>query len=108
MNAVDLQEIKIPRKATDVVIAPVNDTVREEAVKIASQLRDELNVDVDLMNRKLEKILKYAGDIKARYAIIIGPEDLKKHEVTVRDMKSGKQKRVSIENLKKEMIKSCK
>ena len=108
MSAIDLQGIEIPRKATDVIIAPVNDTVKEDAVKIASQLRDELNVDVDLMNRKLEKILRYAGDIKARYTIIVGPEDLKKREVTIRDMKSGKQKRVSIENLKKEMIKICK
>ncbi|OYT41127.1 MAG: hypothetical protein B6U86_03100 [Candidatus Altiarchaeales archaeon ex4484_43] len=105
MNAMDLQEIKIPRKVTDVVIAPVSDTVREEAVKIASRLRDELSVDIDLMNRKLEKILKYAGDIGARYTIIVGPEDLKKREVTVRNMESGKQKKVRIENLRGEMIK---
>jgi len=105
MNAMDLQEIKIPRKVTDVVIAPVSDMVREEAVKIASRLRDELSVDIDLMNRKLEKILKYAGDIGARYTIIVGPEDLKKREVTVRDMESGKQKKVRIENLRGEMIK---
>jgi len=105
MKAIDLQEIKIPRKVTDVVIAPVSDTVREEAVKIASQLRDGLSVDMDLMNRKLEKILEYAGDIGARYTIIVGPEDLKKREVTIRDMESGKQKRVRIENLREEMIK---
>ncbi len=79
--------------------------MREEAVKIASRLRDELSVDIDLMNRKLEKILKYAGDIGARYTIIVGPEDLKKREVTVRNMESGKQKKVRIENLRGEMIK---
>jgi histidyl-tRNA synthetase len=105
MNAIELQGIEIPEKTTDVVIAPVNETVREEALKIASLLREDANVDMDLMDRKLERILKHAADIKVKYAVIVGPEDLKRGEVTVRDMKTGEQRKIKIENLRNEMLK---
>ncbi len=96
VNAMESQGIKFPVRAVDVVVAPVNDAVREDAFKIASKLRGEFNVDVDLMNRKLDKALEYAGYIGARYALIIGPRDLERGEVTVRDLKSGKQERVGL------------
>ena len=51
------------------------------------------------MNRKLGKILEYASDINSRYAIIVGPAELKAGEVILRDMKSGEQNRVKIDKI---------
>ena len=104
MNAIELQGVKIPEKNTDVVIAPVNPELRLDAAKIASGLRGRFIVDLDLMNRKLGKILEYAGNTKARYVVIVGPEDLKNQSVTVRNMMTGEQKKVKIEDIEKEII----
>lgn len=99
MNATELQKIEIPEKKTDIVVAPVSADVRIDAAKIASKLRDKFIVDFDLMGRKLGKILEYAGNIRARYVIIVGSEDMKNNSITVRDMGTGEQKKVKIENV---------
>ncbi len=101
MNAIELQQIKIPEKRTDIVVAPASTDVRIDAAKIASKLREKFIVDFDLMGRKLGKILEYAGNIEARYVVIIGPEDLKDNNVTIRNMKTGEQKKVKVEEVEK-------
>ncbi|MBN2014473.1 MAG: histidine--tRNA ligase [Candidatus Altiarchaeota archaeon] len=103
MNALELQEIKIPERRVDAVIAPVNASMREDALRIASSLRDGLIIDMDVMNRKLDKILQYAGDIHARYVLIVGSEDLKEEKATLRDLDTGKQEKIKITELKEKL-----
>ncbi len=83
----------------DYYIAPVNDKVRKDAVKIANRLREKNKVDIDLMGRKLGKQLEYAANCGAKKIVIVGEKDLANKEVTVRNMESGKEKKVKIEDL---------
>lgn len=99
IEAMESQGIKTPKTRIDAIVAPVNEEVRREALKIASRLREEHTVQFDLMNRKLGKILEYAAQIDARYAVIVGSKDLKEGCVTVRYMESGKQETVKIEDI---------
>jgi histidyl-tRNA synthetase len=46
------------------------------------------------MRRTLSKNLKYASSVGARFAVIVGKEEMAKRSVTLRDMKSGKQELV--------------
>ena len=107
MEAMELQGIEIPKKQVDAVVAPVSKEVRNDALKIASELRKNFIVDFDLMNRKLGKILEYASDIDARYVVIVGKRDLENDKVTVRDMKSGEQEIVEIKRIE-DILKSDK
>jgi histidyl-tRNA synthetase len=107
MNAVEYQKIELPKKRIDVVVAPVNDEVRKDAFKIAASLRDTLCVDLDVMGRKLPKILDYAADVKAKYALIIGPSDLKEGKATLRNMDDGKQEIVGLKELKDRLRELC-
>ncbi len=107
MNAIKLQGIKIPEKRADLVAAPVNNAMRQHTLKIISPLRDTFIVDFDVMNRKLDKILKYAGDIQAKYVLIVGPEDLKDNQVTLRNMGDGKQEKIKITDLENRLTKLC-
>lgn len=104
INALRFQGISIPKKRVDVVVAPVNPSMRKAALEIASILREGLIVDVDVMNRKLDKILKYAGDINARYVLIVGPEDLTEEKTTLRDLDTGKQEKIVIKGLKNKLM----
>ncbi len=100
IDAVREQDIRVPERRIDLVVAPVSNEVREEAIKIASRFRGRCSVEVDLMNRKLGKILEYASRINAKYTIIVGPRELKKGLVVLRDMNSGSQKEIGMDEIR--------
>ncbi|MCS7144489.1 MAG: histidine--tRNA ligase [Archaeoglobaceae archaeon] len=62
------------------------------AFEVAEELRDSgFTAVIDVMERNLKKQLSYANDINADLAIIIGEEEIKKGEVSVKDLKTGEQ-----------------
>jgi histidyl-tRNA synthetase len=86
-----------------VFVANVNENVKKEAIKIAKKLRKEgINCQTDLMKRSLTKQLEFADSLGIPYVIIIGPEELKKNKVKLRDMKLKKEKETKIEELIRE------
>ncbi|MFC1730520.1 histidine--tRNA ligase [candidate division KSB1 bacterium] len=97
-----LEEKKLlpkPGLGVDYYVAVVSDKERKKALKIAEKLRKNNSVEIDLMGRNLKKQLDYANKTKAKNVIIIGEEELKKGKLTVKDMKTGKEKKVSIDSL---------
>jgi len=88
-----------PDFSLDYFIAPVNDDVREKAFEIAQLLRSKYRVETDLMRRNLKNQLDYANSLKARKVIFVGPDELKSGEVKIKDMSSGKEEKVKIEEL---------
>ena len=85
--------------APDYFVAIVNDEVREKAIEIADKLRKKSKVEIDLMQRNLGNQFKYANNIKAKKVIIIGPDELKKNKVKIKDMDSGKEETIDISKL---------
>jgi len=91
---------KAPRRAIEAYVIPVSERMREKAFEIASALRARgIAADVDLMRRNLAKNLKYANSIKARRAVIVGEKELETRCVIVRDMETGDQRAVKIDDL---------
>lgn len=83
-----------------VLVVMVNETVREEAVRIAQNLRGRgLWTDYDLKQRSLPKQLEYANALKARVAVIVGPRELKEGKVRVKDLRTGKESDVPASSL---------
>lgn len=88
------------REGIDAYVVPASDDVRLEAAKIVTMLRNEgLKSDIDIMGRKMGKAMKYASIACARNVIIVGSKELETCSVTVRDMASGEQRIVKIEDL---------
>jgi histidyl-tRNA synthetase len=52
-------------------------------------------VDRDLKERPLRKQMEYAASIKAHVVVIIGPLEVQTNVVSVRDMKTGEEHRVT-------------
>ena len=52
----------------------------------------------------MSKSMKYAGSINAKKVIIVGPDEIEKQSVTVRDMKSGEQEQIKIIDLTKYLL----
>jgi len=80
-------------------IAPVNQNVYQQAQEIAERLRLKTTVDIDLMQRKLAKQLEYADSIKAKKIMIIGEKDLTEKQVTIRELATGKEYKVFLNEL---------
>lgn len=83
----------------DYFIAPIGESIVDEAAKIAERLRKKYTVDMDLMGRKLGKQLSYADSIGAKYAIIIGENELKEGKIQIRNLDSGEEKKCTVDEL---------
>jgi histidyl-tRNA synthetase len=93
--------------ANRVFVAPVNDEMREKALKITQELRDSgVKAETDLMGRKLSKQFSFADSIGASRVVVVGPKDLKEKKVTLRDMKTGNEEKVLLEELVPELSKT--
>jgi histidyl-tRNA synthetase len=54
---------------------------------------------VDLVGKKLKKILSYADTLGINYVVLVGAMDIEEGNVTVKDMLTGEQEKVKIENI---------
>lgn len=99
------KEIAVPAPL-DAYVIPAKDDMRKYAFGIVARLRSNgLRADVDLMRRSMSKNLKYASSVNARYAVIVGKEEMAKRMVTLRDMKSGEQRQVPADDIASEVRK---
>jgi len=73
----------------------------DKAVEITQELREnDIPTCIDLNKRGLSKQLEYANKLGIRFAVIAGPEELKQNKVKVRNMKTGEEEEIEINNLK--------
>ena len=89
---------------TDVYVATVSESVRDEALEIAMDLRSEgLLVETDLAGRSLGDQFSYADKVNAEQVLIVGERDLENDEVTLRDMASGDEGQVDLDRIVEEI-----
>lgn len=87
-------------KGIDAYVLSVSEDMRVKAAGIVAMLRAaDIAADVDIMGRKMGKALKYASDVRARYAVIVGAKEMEQGSVTLRDMSSGEQELIKVEDL---------
>lgn len=100
--AMDEEHLSFPQQTLDYYIIPITDEMISFALEIASVLRrtHRCSCDVDLLRRGIGKALKYANSRHSSVSILIGPDELKDDVLTLRDMKTGEQKQVSIDEFK--------
>lgn len=95
---------KIPKVSvspTRVLITVFDEGFFRQSIKVASALREK-GVNTELYpdpTTKLDKQLKYADKKKIPYVVIIGPEEEKKGEVTVKNMEKKTQESVPLKSL---------
>ncbi|MBD3355418.1 histidine--tRNA ligase [Candidatus Woesearchaeota archaeon] len=87
-----------PDTGVDYFVVMIGD-VKEKALDIIVDLRKKYSVDYDLSSRNMKNQLKYADSVDAKKVIFIGEEELKSGMLTVKDMKTGKQEKVSVDIL---------
>ncbi len=87
-----------------VYVVALGEEAKREALKLLNALRKNgIAADTDYENKSLKGALRKANDLGAKFAVIIGEDELKKGIVTLKDMTSGEQKEVKSENLINEL-----
>ncbi len=90
---------------SDVLVMSMTDDY-DMCAEIARKLRDEgLNVQTNIEDQKLGKKFKYADNLNVKYVIIIGEDEIKNNVVTLKNMTSGNQITVKLEEAVKEIKK---
>jgi histidyl-tRNA synthetase len=81
------------RSAPSVFIAYIGDEARYHSFALARRLRQQgVSVVVDLEGRRLKKALAVANNLSARYAIIVGEDEIRRGSYMLRDMTTGEQR----------------
>jgi histidyl-tRNA synthetase len=96
------QKVAVPTlPKPQVFIAYLGDEAKDEAVKLASNLRRAgIGVITALGDKSLKSQLRQANSLGLRYAVIIGEEEVKAGTVILRDMVSAEQQSVPPAELK--------
>jgi histidyl-tRNA synthetase len=83
----------------DVVLVPLGDAAEQRAQAILAELR-EAGVAADMSYRgNMKKRLGKANDAGARYALILGDDELAKGEAQVKALETGEQRSVALDRL---------
>ena len=102
-RVVEICRMDIPRKKL-VVIISFPDTLKE-SLKVAEKLRSAgLRVVSDVMGRNIRKQLSHASDIGADYAIIVGRKEIEEGVVGVKNLNTGIQRSVAINELTEYLV----
>lgn len=87
-------------QAPTVFVAAVDDSVRDETWRITRKLRNQgIPTDIDLKQRSFTKQLEYANALGVAYTVIVGPRELQKGLVKVKDMKRRVENEVPLDKL---------
>lgn len=99
----DILEEKINVKtSTRVFVVAVGKEIQLKALELTQKIRGAgIKAAMDLNARGISKNLEYANKGNIPFVVILGENELKKKEFTLKDMKTGKEKKIKISEVKK-------
>jgi len=99
--ALQTQKITFEAKAGKrVVVLPITEAMKSEALKIAQQLRVAgVTAEFEVMGRKMTKALEDADKRKVDFAVIVGEREFKEGIVVLKDLANRQQNTILIDKL---------
>lgn len=86
--------------APTLFMIPLGDEAKKACFTLQKQLRDaHIPVQMDFSGKKLGKLMALADSLGAAYTAVVGDDELKSGELTLKEMKTGVQYKVPIQNL---------
>ncbi|MFD1418111.1 histidine--tRNA ligase [Companilactobacillus keshanensis] len=90
----------------DVYLVTIGQKAEQASVKILSQLRNAgFAADKDYLQRKIKAQFKTADHLQAKYTVTIGDDEIENNTASVKNMTTGDQVSVSLNNLTDELKK---
>ncbi|HJM17769.1 MAG TPA: histidine--tRNA ligase [Candidatus Poseidoniia archaeon] len=84
----------------DDIVLPLNQDLRDIAVRVAASLRlANRTVDLVLEDKKIKWAFKHAERIGARRLVLLAPDEWSRKMIKVKDLETGEEKEVSLKDL---------
>ncbi|OIJ07705.1 histidine--tRNA ligase [Anaerobacillus arseniciselenatis] len=103
LMALEVQNVTLPvNDQLDCYVIAMGEEAKVAASNISFKLRQAgLSTDQDYLDKKMKAQMKAADRFKASFVVIIGENELEKNVVVVKEMETGEQQEVSINDLTK-------
>lgn len=101
LSALEAEKIELPvEQSLDCYFVAMGDQAKDKIVELTFKARQqELSVEMDTLNRKMKAQFKTADRMKAKYVAILGENELSEGTITVKDMATGTQENVGIDQV---------
>ena len=105
-NKIDLSKYENPVVAT---VLPMGDSMVPFAMRVINSLRNKNIATVAYLDadKKFKNQIEYADKINAKFSLIIGEDEVKSKEISVKNMATGEQKKMSVSDAVK-LLKTAK
>lgn len=96
LNQLNLIQAKEKSMAQVLIIPMIEDLAKP--IRLATDLRNlRIKTEIYLNNKKLKAKFKYADKLKIPFVIVIGEDEIATNTVTIKNMETGEEKKVSLE-----------
>jgi len=97
--ALEMEGLNFGEERKRIYVAYMEGMVRE-AIKVARKLREMgINTEMEIMGRSLRKSLDYVNRKGIRHVVIVAPDEWKEEKVVLKDMETGEQEKVGMEEV---------
>lgn len=95
-----VSKLQIEASFYDLFIIPMDTKI--EALKLANKIRENnINVLIEMTDKKVKKSFEWANKNKVKYVIVLGEEEINSSIIKLKNMDSGKEFEVNINDIDK-------
>ncbi len=101
MMALDAEKIELPiKKSLDCYVIAFGEAAEGQAIRLVNELRlSGIQADKDYQAKKMKAQFKSADRMLAKYVVILGEDELEKQVVNVKEMETGEQAEVPMDQI---------
>ncbi|MCF7889673.1 histidine--tRNA ligase [Candidatus Bipolaricaulota bacterium] len=100
----ELERTDMERSGLDVYLATLDEETKKTGLELVQELREAgLKAEIDYLDKSLQGQLGYADRYGAEITGILGPRELSDNEITLRDMETGDQATVPLNEFRSEV-----
>ncbi|MCD7032986.1 histidine--tRNA ligase [Metabacillus sp. GX 13764] len=101
LAAIEAENIQLPiKEGIDCFIVTMGEKAKDRSVPLLRDLRKAgLAAEKDYEDKKMKGQFKSADRLKARFVAVIGDDELVKNAAALKDMETGEQKEISLDEL---------
>lgn len=102
-------EKKIPEdrieRVPKILVVYTSNELFEKALQVLQKIRRSTPADIDMLKRNLRKQMDYANSKGIPYIVLVGQQELDRNSVKLKNMASGEESEVSMDDLENEIKK---
>lgn len=96
LNALELENIKIPNNPVDVYVTYMSENEKAKALEITTLLRlNGFIAEIDYLDRSMKANFKQADKLDASFIVILGEEEINTKTLTIKNNKTKEEEQIS-------------